>query len=270
MNQLLEILRAEGRRILEEFELASEQGEGTSQEIADFREHAVQDFIARFYPASHIVSKGKITDLEGVQSSSIDCLVLNPEHPNLVDAKGKFRLIFADGCDAAIEVKPDLGRTDELIRALRQGISVKKIKRSSPPIPGMLKPPPHIVEHSLHIPFYVFTVNSFDPSIIYKKMIEYYEKENIPNEQQIDGVFIIRRGILRNIKHKEMNFYTAPAPVGQEAGWYFEHWGESTPLGLLMTLEYSYSSFPKLSEPIMKRALAKLGKRVVERLGDGI
>ena len=168
MNQLLEILKAEGRRILEEFALASEQGDGTPQEIADFRENVVQDFVSRFYPASHVVSKGKVTDLEGYQSNSIDCLLLNPAHPNLIDAKGKFRLIFADGCDAAIEVKPNLARTDELKRALEQGISIKKIKRSKS---AMLRPqgkPPHILEHSLHIRFYVFAVRSFDPLMLYE------------------------------------------------------------------------------------------------------
>lgn len=116
MTRLLNLLKAEGRRILEEFELASEQGQGTAQEIAHFRENAVQDFISRFYPASHVISKEKITDLEGNQSNSIDCLILNPAHPKLVDAQGKFRLMFADGCDAAIEVKPDLARYDELCR----------------------------------------------------------------------------------------------------------------------------------------------------------
>jgi hypothetical protein len=176
VNQLLEILKAEGRRILEEFELASEQGDGTPQEIADFRENAVQDFISRFYPASHVVSKGKVTDLEGYQSNSIDCLILNPAHPNLSDAKGKFRLIFVDGCDAAIEVKPNLARTDELKRALEQGISIKKIKRSKSSMLWPRGKPPHILEHSLYIPFYVFAVRSLDPPTLYGYISQY------PNE----------------------------------------------------------------------------------------
>ncbi|MGA2518778.1 MAG: DUF6602 domain-containing protein [Thermodesulfobacteriota bacterium] len=270
MSQLLEILKAEGRRITEEFRLASEQGDGTSQEIADFRENAVQDFISRFYPASHIVSKGKITDLEGVQSNSIDCLVLNPAHPNLIDAKGKFRLIFADGCDAAIEVKPDLARTDELHRALEQGISVKKTKRSKSPLLLPLKKRPHILEHSLHIPFYIFAVKSFDPPDLYEKILKYYNDNGVCKEQQLDGVCIINVGILKNIKHKELNFYSEPPPIGQNEGWYLEAWGESTPLGLLLSLEHSYPSFPNLAEPIMKRLLKKIGKTQIRRLGDGI
>lgn len=127
MTTLIEILKKEGKTLSEEFKVASSQGDGTSQEIADFRENAVHDFIERYYPSSHIISKGKITDLDGSQSNSIDCLILNPAHPNLIDSKGKFRLIFSDGCDAAIEVKPDLARTDEIHRGLAQGVSVKKV-----------------------------------------------------------------------------------------------------------------------------------------------
>ena len=123
MSQLFEILKAEGRKIVEEFNLASQQGEGTPQEVADFRENAIQDFVKRFFPQSYIVSKGKVTDLDGKQSNSIDCLILNPAHPHLIDSKGKFRIIFADGCDAAIEVKPDLASTNELKRSLKQCIS---------------------------------------------------------------------------------------------------------------------------------------------------
>ena len=54
--------------------LASAQGRGTPQEVADFRENSVQAFIRRFYPSSYVVSKGKVTDVDGNQSNSIDCL----------------------------------------------------------------------------------------------------------------------------------------------------------------------------------------------------
>ena len=83
MSQVIEIIKSEGKTIADEFKLASKQGFGTAQEIADFREHTVQSFLARFYPNSYIVSKGKVTDLEGKQSNSIDCLILNPAHTKL-------------------------------------------------------------------------------------------------------------------------------------------------------------------------------------------
>lgn len=224
MSQLLEILKKEGKQIIDEFNLAAEQGEGTPQEIADFRENAVQSFVARYYPQSHIVSKGKITDLEGNQSDSIDCLILNPAHPNLIDSKGKFRIIFADGCDAAIEVKPNIARTDELHRALVQCISVKKTKRSNSAILLRNRAPDHLLEHSFHIPFYIFAVKAFDVQKLYDEITKYYSQNEIPVEHQLDGVCIIGVGILKNIKHKERNVYGADFPIGKNSGWYFEKW----------------------------------------------
>ena len=172
---LIEILKKEGREIDEEFRLASLQGDGTSQEIADFRENAVQDFLQRYYPRSHIVSKGKITDMDGNQSNSIDCLLLNPEHPNLIDSKGKFRLIFSDGCDCAIEVKPNFARTDEIHRGLQQSISVKNIERSKSSILLERKYPQYILDYSKKIPFYIFSVKAFEAT----KLIEIIKKNYI-------------------------------------------------------------------------------------------
>ncbi|MGH8717265.1 MAG: DUF6602 domain-containing protein [Burkholderiales bacterium] len=210
-----------------------------SQELADFRENAVQSFVARFYPQSHIVSKGKITDLDGNQSDSIDCLILNPAHPHLIDSKGKFRLIFADGCDSAIEVKPNLARTDELYRALEQGITVKKTKRSRTPLLLGETKPSHLVEHSLHVPFYIFSVKAFDPHKLYSEVTNYYATNRTLIEHQVDGLCIIGVGMLKNVKHKELNIYGSGFPFGQNSGWYFEEWGKLTPLGFLLNLEYT-------------------------------
>src|SRR3569623_187345 len=268
MNQLLDILKKEVKQIVDEINMASAQGEGTPQDVADFRENAVQSFVTRFYPQSHIVSKGKITDLDGNQSDSIDCLILNPAHPHLIDSKGKFRLIFADGCDAAIEVKPNLARTDELHRALEQGVTVKKTKRSKTSILRAANTNPQIVEHSLRIPFFIFSVKAYPPQKLYAEIAAYYAKNQTPIEDQIDGLCIIGVGLLKNIKHKELNIWGADFPIGQNSGWYFEKWGEFTPLGFLLSLEHSFSSFPNIAESIMKRVLTRLGRTDVERLGD--
>ncbi len=204
--------------IVGEFNLASKQGKGTAQEIADFREHAVQSFLGRFYPTSYIVSKGKVTDLEGKQSNSIDCLILNPAHPNLVDSKGKFRLNFSDGCDAAIEVKPDLARIDELHRGLTQGRSVKKVMRSKSSILTKKHRPAHILEHSLRIPFFIFTLKAFPPAYLCHHIADFYRKNETPLEDQIDGICISGVGFLKNLKHKELNIYGAPTPIGKNDG----------------------------------------------------
>ncbi len=270
MNQLWEVLKRESGDIIREFESASSQGQGTPQEVADFRENAVQSFLSRFYPASHVISKGKITDLGGNQSNSIDCLILNPEHPNLIDSKGKFRLIFSDGCDAAIEVKPDIARVDELFRGLEQGVSVKKVKRSGSSILLPRKIPGHIVEHSHYIPFVIFSIKAFEPRKLYEKIALYYTENQTPIEHQIDSVCTLSSGILRNVKHKELNFYGAEFPIGQNSGWYFEKWDELTLIGLLAHLAYFYPSFPSIAEPIMQRVLKQIKFPFVERYGDSL
>lgn len=268
ISQLIQILKNESKQILEEFKLASIQGDGTSQEVADFRENVVQSFVARFYPQSHIVSKGKITDLDGNQSASIDCLILNPAHPNLIDSKGKFRLILADGCDAAIEVKPNIARKDELHRSLEQGISVKKTKRTNSSILLQNRCKAEILEHALHIPFIIFSVKAFSPQKLYSEIINYYSIQSTPIELQIDAICILGIGILKNIKYKELNHWSANFPMGQNSGWYFEKWEELTLIGFLLHLEQSYSSFPDISEPVMSRILKKISSVQIERLYD--
>lgn len=270
MSQIIEIIKSEGRTIVDEFKLASKQGFGTAQEVADFREHAVQSFLARFYPNNYILSKGKVTDLEGKQSNSIDCLILNPAHPNLVDSKGKFRLNFADGCDAAIEVKPDISQKDELHRGLKQGISVKKILRSKSAILLKGKRPAHIIDHSLRIPFFIFTLKAFTPSDLCYHITNFYQSERTPLEDQVDGICISDVGFIRNIKHKDLNVYAVPTPIGKNDGWYIEKWGESALLGLLMNLEYTFSSQPGMTDSIMKRVLTKLGRFDVERIAESV
>lgn len=269
MNDLIEILKKESRTISEEFLAASYQGDGTSQEVSDFRENAVHDFIERYFPANHVISKGKITDMEGNQSNSIDCLVLNPAHPNLIDSKGKFRLIFADGCDVAIEVKPDLARTDEIIRGLKQGVSVKNVLRSKSSILLPKQGQEHIQNHSLRIPFYIFCVQAFDVEKLLTTIINYYHENKTSLEEQIDGVVILDVGILKRIKHKELNPYGSSPPVGQTSGWFFESWGESTLVGMLLNIEYSYASTPSISDSIMKRILTKIAKTDVKFLSHG-
>ena len=133
MDDLYQLLREDGIELEAKFRKASIEGKGTSQEVADFREHAVQDFVARFFPYPHRITKGKLRDSFGAISDSIDCIVCNPNHPYTVDSHGKFRLLLVEGIDVAIEVKPDIASSAELRRGLEQGLSVKALKRASPP-----------------------------------------------------------------------------------------------------------------------------------------
>lgn len=268
IDRFIDILKNEGRRIADEFELASQQGEGTPQEVSDFREHAVQGFISRFLPQSHVVSKGKVTDLEGNQSDSIDCLILNPAHPNLIDSKGKFRLIFSDGCDAAIEVKPNLARADELQRGLHQGQSVKRTKRSESPLLMRHKQPQHILNHSCYIPYFIFSVKAFSPENLWQRVAEFHTTLSVPLEEQLDAIFINGNGILKNVKHAELNLYGNAPHLAGGTGWYYEKWKEATLVGLLLSLGESAPAVAPLSSTIIQRVVRRSARFEVSRFGD--
>jgi hypothetical protein len=158
MDKLVDILKDEAVTLSREFKKASSLGEGTSQEIADFREHAVQAFLSRFFPNPYRVVKGKVHDSFGNgPSASIDCVLINPVHPHLIDSHKKFQVILADGVDWVLEVKPDLANAHEMQRALKQCISIKKLRRVKGPILIPQKNPQHVIEASKQIPFFLFT-----------------------------------------------------------------------------------------------------------------
>src|ERR687893_2310391 len=114
MEDLKQIIRADSTDVEKQFRVASIQGRGTPQEIAEFREHALQDFLRNYFPFPYRIAKGGILDHTNERSDSIDCILLNPVHPYTINRYEKFKVILADGVDAAIEVKPDISSSSEL------------------------------------------------------------------------------------------------------------------------------------------------------------
>jgi hypothetical protein len=157
MDKLKDILINEATKLDMEFRDASSLGKGTPQETATFREGAFRDFLRRFYPAPYRIVQGKIHDLfDHEPSHSIDSIIVNPIHPHLIDTEGKFKLLLADGIDAAIEVKPDISNTTELERALKQGVSVKKLSQVTGPLILSDRHPKYIQDFSKKNPIFCF------------------------------------------------------------------------------------------------------------------
>lgn len=130
MEKIIELLRMEAKEIALSFKKASIEGEGTPQEVSDRREEALNKFLRKYFPFPYRVVKGNIIDSFGKRSNSIDCIIINPSHPYTVDVNnGKASIIFADGVDYAIEIKPDLSNNDEIKRSLNQIQSVKRLSR---------------------------------------------------------------------------------------------------------------------------------------------
>jgi len=122
MDDLFALVRADAEARRLDFKSASIQGRGTPQEIATFRETALQSTLRTYFPFPFRVAKGGIVDSYGRISGSVDCILVNPMHPYTIDRHENFKLILADGVDAAIEVKPDISEKGELYRGLEQGL----------------------------------------------------------------------------------------------------------------------------------------------------
>jgi len=268
LDKLIEILKDEAETLSRDFKKASTLGEGTSQEIADFREHAFQDFLARFFPSPYRVVRGKIHDSYGNgPSASIDCVLVNPVHPHLIDSHQKFQLLLADGVDWVLELKPDLSIASEVTRALQQCVSVKKIRRVKGPILLPQNKPQHVIEASRQIPFFLFaqkTKANYKDTV--HEIISWYEKNSVPKEEQLDAIAIHDFGVINHVKHRDFYYYGWQLPEHEKEGWFLESWGSATLVGLLLRMEMSFSCVATIQESVLGRYFKKIKIPHIERI----
>lgn len=257
-TRLIDLIKLQALDLNSEFQKASLIGRGTPQEVADFRENAFTNLLARYFPFPQRVTKGQIYDTTGQSSNSIDCVILNAAHPHTIDALGKYSLILADGVDCAIELKPDLSKKDELRRGLGQVRTVKRLRRSQTPLLLVTKLSPGIVEHSLTIPSFVFTTKAKDIPSLVSDIHEYYRSEQVPVVEQYDYIVINGQGILSNRKLPELNPSTGIDSVKRATGYFFEEWKENTLAAMFLHINLSFSAVPHISEPILQRYLKHL------------
>jgi hypothetical protein len=90
----------------------------------------------------------------------VDCILVNPLHPYTIDRRENFKLIFAEGVNAAIEVKPDISQREELHRALEQGLTVKALRRAETALAMPEREGEEAVEYSLRVPYFVFAMKA--------------------------------------------------------------------------------------------------------------
>lgn len=268
MKALDDILVQEGEVLRREFEKASTLGEGTSQEVAEFRENAFRAFVGRFYPRPYHVVKAKIRDsFTDHPSASIDCLVLNPDHPHLIDSHGKFQLVLADGVDIAIEVKPDITQKAELFRGLEQATSVKQLRRRNGPLLLKNTKPPHVIEVSRQIPFYLYVQKAKDPPRVLDDIRRYYVEHRVPIADQLDFIVIHDVGLVTQVKHPELSLWAEHFSEQERTGWFFEQWGPRTLAGLLLSMDSVFHSRALVQARVLGPYLKGLSRKIV-RLGE--
>jgi hypothetical protein len=258
LDDLLAIFREEGIELEAQFRRASIQGKGTSQEVADYREHAVQALVQRFFPYPHRVTKGKIRDSFGGVSASVDCIVCNPNHPYTVDTQGKFTLLLAEGIDAAIEVKPNLADSKELTTGLAQGLSVKALKRANSPT---IMQEAWIREHFSRVPFGIFAMScKANPIDTLREVTDFYRDRKTPVLQQADFIAVNGVGIFRNLLHPKFLYGTMNIPEGTE--WVLEEWGENTLAGFVLCMQQLAHASIKMQEDVLPMYIDRVGLSV--------
>ena len=125
-------------------------------------------------------------------------MVLNPAHPHLVDADGKFSLILADAVDFVVEVKGRLDRA-ELSRLLKQCQSVRRVVRSQTAIalPGNH---PELVEPSRRIPFFAYIHEmSMTPEELAEGIRQWADEFRVPPLERPEMIVVRDQGVYHDL-----------------------------------------------------------------------
>lgn len=251
MNDLYDLLREDAVQLSSDFRKASIQGRGTSQEIAEFRENAVQLFLARYFPFPHRIAKGKVRDSFGNIAASIDCIICAPNHPHTVSARDKFSLLLAEGVDSVVEVKPNIADKAELHRALEQGLTVKKLRRRATSLPEYHP----MAEWAKRVPFGVFSMQcKAAPIETGFEILEFYATRAVDPIDQADFVVVNGVCVFSNFVDKSLNPWDVTGFPNQ-TGWFYEGWGEDSLAGFLLALHRVAHAGIKLQEDVLPRYL---------------
>lgn len=253
-SKLLKLLSLESNELFNAFEKASLEGCGTPQEVSDFREYHFNKLIAKFFPFPYRITKGIINDINNLQSASIDTLIIAPNHPHIISSSGdgKYSVILADGLDAAIELKPDISKTAELERGLKQIITVKKLRRYKSSIILQNKVSQEEIEFSKTIPSFIFSIKACkNPIDTAKRIMDFYIKNNTLTSEQVDYVVINNKGIICNFKLLNIS------PINK-LGMYYVKLDENTLAMFIFLLSSVYPAEPRVSPNILSVYIEKL------------
>ncbi|PSW57867.1 DUF6602 domain-containing protein [Photobacterium leiognathi] len=248
MSLFLDLLEFESEDLERQFRKASLEGSGTPQEVADRREAALKEMLEKYFPFPFRIAKGNISDSDNNRSASIDCLVLNPEHPYTISANQNFSLILAEGVDFAIEVKPDLSKESEVTRSLNQISSVKKLtKKRVGTIDFGKKNTVKMKETLTKIPSFIFGNKTYSNiETLCEKIVSHYEEKQLARIYQFDAIIVNGEGILFNSR-KDSYFHLS----GKYEGLYFVPFEHKTLAAFLLQMNTLPLSSPRMSSSVL-------------------
>jgi hypothetical protein len=145
MNPNKRSSEAEGRQFLGgalamEQKLLSQQLEISSHSITnngvrgDVNEQLFIDVLRRYLPRRYGVEQGIVIDSNGSTSDQIDIVIYDQQYTPPLLKQMSHRYILAEAVYGVLEVKPALNR-DYLIYAAQKAESVRRLERTSVPIP---------------------------------------------------------------------------------------------------------------------------------------
>lgn len=272
MSTLDDLLKFEGKEINHLFEKASVEGSGTPQEVSDRRENALTVFLKKYFPFPYRLAKGNIRDSFGQSSMSIDCILLNPNHPYTTNNDSQYSIILADGVDVAIELKPKLTSVIEIERALKQIKSVKELTRVKSGLINLGKKYSKEYEQTCKkIPSIIFSNETYSNyKILIEKIVNFYEKEKIKREHQFDMIVINEKIIILNCKKDSYHNPKELEHLGE--GFYTFEYGLNTISAFLLLLNKYPQSEIRISSTVIEHYIklettnVKYFKELNERL----
>jgi len=168
------------------------------RDIEKQRELLTANLIKKYVPRTFSTGSGEIFDSDGNRTGQVDVVICNQYHP-FTYAETEPGLFFAEGVSCAIEVKPDLGDYSELQRGFTQIQKIKRLRRKS--LDGDLTiGNDYTLERMEKIISIIFGYRSPSFRYLLPNIRRLYDELEIPQEEQVDVIVSLPRGIIYNIK----------------------------------------------------------------------
>lgn len=128
--------------------------------------------------------------------------MLDPSHPYTVDdSNSKASIIFADGVDYAIEIKPDLTNKKEICRGLEQVRSVKQLVRKRNGIIFSKRYTKEQLDYANRIPAFIYSNKTCqNERLLISHIVDYYVEKRVPKIEQFDMILINHKMLLFNFR----------------------------------------------------------------------
>lgn len=159
-------------------------------------EAVMREFLKVYLPSSNMIGEGEIVDTNGNTTTQLDIIIANDNQPYINDLREP-GLFIIEGVDCVGEIKTNLNSND-IATLIESCIRFKAL--TSDFVGGMScfnkSDEERFVKRK---PYFIFAYKSqMKIETMCKKLLDHYEENNVPFENQIDAVFTLDRGSIIN------------------------------------------------------------------------